>query len=153
MHVTGSLRGLRQIPTPALALGLAGALPFLIGALLVAQQGGAGAWGAMFLIFYGAVILAFVGGIHWGTAMAQAEPSLERLTVSVLPALVGWVSLAAAGPVGFVIQAVAFAALLAYELWTSRQGWTPGWYPALRWPLTVIVVLCLALAAVTTDLW
>ena len=41
------------------------------------------------------------------------------------------------------------AGLLAYDLWTIRQGYAPGWYASLRWQLTtaVVVLLGLALAA------
>jgi hypothetical protein len=151
--VAGIFKAIRQVPIAALGLGLAGALPFIAGALLTAQRGGAGAWGALFLIFYGAVILSFLGGVHWGSAMAQGEPGLERLGASVLPALVAWLALAISGPLGFIILAVAFALLLAYDLVATRERRAPAWYPALRWPLTLVAIACLLLAAATTDLW
>ncbi len=81
-----------QIPTLALWLGYAGLLPF-IGLML-------GLWFAperldaflmRALLSYSAVILSFMGAIHWALAMhAEGDTARRHMTFSVLPALIGW---------------------------------------------------------------
>ena len=39
---------------------------------------------------YGAVILTFVGAVHWGYAMRDEEIRWGRMTWSVTPSLVAW---------------------------------------------------------------
>ena len=82
----------------AMHLGYAGLIPFVSGALgvWVAPSG----WRPFVmtaLLDYAAVILAFMGAIHWGLAM-RAQASDERaklqLGLSVIPALLGWVAIA-----------------------------------------------------------
>ena len=79
-------------------LGLAGLLPFAGAALafFAAPDSWRGfAEGA--LIAYGAVILSFLGAVHWGLALRapveEAPMGPARLTLGVLPALVSWVAL------------------------------------------------------------
>ena len=49
----------------------------------------------MALVAYGAVILAFLGGVHWGFALPEPSGRGERarLVLGVVPSLVGWVAL------------------------------------------------------------
>ncbi|CAI7754539.1 unnamed protein product [Closterium sp. NIES-53] len=101
--------GLASVPLVPLVLGLAGAIPFVALAppicslvplpeLLASQPAAAQA-------AYGAAILAFLGGPHWGLAMARyaattSEASLGNFSVSaarymwsVAPSLAAWVAL------------------------------------------------------------
>ena len=136
------------IPAPAAWLGAAGALPFLAAVVLVLAAGPeTGAWAALAVRAYGAVILSFMGGIHWGLAMAQGGTSWARLGLAVLPALLGWMALLLPLPFGLPLLAAAFAVLLAGDLQAVRAGLAPGWYPRLRWPLSAVVILCLFIAA------
>jgi hypothetical protein len=139
---------LASVPSAARGLGLAGALPFLAAALAVLAGGETSALGRAVLLGYGAVILAFMGGIHWGAAMSQDATSWERLGSSVVPALVGWGGLLLGGRAGLLLLAAAFAALLLHDLAATRRDALPAWYPALRRPLTLIVVACLVLGGV-----
>lgn len=136
------------IPEPAALLGAAGLLPFLAGALGAWDTGALGAWARGALLAYGAVILSFLGGVHWGLAMAAGRPSWLRYAASTVPALLGWLSLLLSAPLGFVLLAASFAALLAFDRAAVRAGEAPAWYPALRWPLTLVVVLSLLLALI-----
>jgi hypothetical protein len=137
----------RDVPPAAFLLGFLGAVPFVGLALLTLQGGGPGGWAAAALLAYGAVILAFMGGVHWGWAMAADEPSLERLGLAVLPALVGWAGYLLGGAPGLVVLALGFLGLLRLDLEAVAAGRVAPWYPQLRWPLTVIVVASLALGA------
>lgn len=132
-----------QVPIAALQLGLAGAMPFAVLAILSSVFD----WAGTLLLLYAGSILAFMGGIQWGSAMAQDTSSFFRLGISVTPALVGWAAMILGGYVGFLILSAAFALLLFYDLYATRRNFVPRWYPNLRIPLSLVVIVCLLLAA------
>lgn len=126
-------------------LGLGGLLPFLAGvALLIAGRTGDGAYFA--LAAYAAVILSFVGAVHWGAAIWLQSPKPAReFIASVLPALVAWVALLLPLRPGLALLAAAFAGWYAWERY-AIWSWYPRWYARLRTLLTTIVVASLLLA-------
>lgn len=144
-----------EAPPPAAAnwLGFAGLIPFV--GLTVALLFGQGDWlaAARFaLLGYGVAILSFMGGVHWGRAMsqpasAQRTSSTVDYTVSVVPALAAWSAFALPPSVQLIWLAGCFAALGMYDVLGARSLNFPAWYPGLRWRLTLVVVLCLGLAA------
>lgn len=141
-----------QIPLSVLLLGWAGVLPFAGLALAVAfgfplpfvQP-------ESLLIGYGAVILSFMGGVHWGLAMQSATPdgtvaAAWHYAFSVIPALIAWAAVALAPSLALIVLAAAFLVLLGFDVaWTSGRA-APRWYGQLRIQLTTAVVLCLGLA-------
>lgn len=141
-------------PAVPLLLALGGLVPFLWGAASVLLPGLA-EWGTrMFgprfvgpylLVFYGAVILSFMGGVLWGFAARAGAPA-TAYALSVVPAL--WALFFTGGgagrAAGFLIAG--FAGLLALDLVFARAGLAPGWWLALRLPLTGAACLCLAVA-------
>lgn len=141
-----------QIPLPVLLLGWGGVLPFA-GLALALAFGFPGPFPQpeAMLVGYGAVILSFMGGVHWGLAMQSALRDGEgaaawHYAFSVIPALVAWAALALAPSVALIVLAAAFLVLLVFDVaWASRRG-APGWYGRLRFQLTTAVVLCLGLA-------
>jgi hypothetical protein len=111
-------------------------------------------WAAHALLAYGATILSFLGGIHWGLAISTAggtgtDRLPTRLFLSVMPSLAGWVALLVAGKSGLLLLAIAIAAMLAVDLRATRLGDAPLWYPRLRIPLSGVVVASLLLGALT----
>ena len=141
----------RHVPRAAAFLGAAGVLPF-VAATAVAIWGGSWAGFAhLALLAYGAVILSFLGGIHWGLALRQLEPDPRLLVQGVLPSLVGWAAILLGGMAGLLLLALAFAAVLALDHHLARDGTAPPWYLRLRLPLTAAVVACLVLAAVAAG--
>lgn len=138
------------IPTMALALGIAGLVPFvgLAGIIVLnAHLPATDAWRALSL--YGAVILSFMGGVHWGLAMAHSVSS--GYLASVVPALVAWFAVAFLPPrPSTTMLAIGFGLLLLYDLATVRQGHAPTWYGPLRRGLTLIVLASLAAALLAT---
>jgi hypothetical protein len=71
------------------ALGWSGLLPFVSGALAVSV--GPPAWhdtALRALIAYGAVIVSFLGGIHWGSPTSAAHDSARAW--GVVPSLLAW---------------------------------------------------------------
>lgn len=137
---------LPDVPPAAAALGLAGVLPFAAAALATLGGGPAGAFAGGALLAYGAVILSFLGGIHWGLAIDRGQAGYRRLGVGVLPSLVGWAALLAGGAWGLALLAAAFLLVLVADVRLTRDGAAPGWFPRLRVVLTNAVVLCLLVA-------
>jgi hypothetical protein len=137
---------LPDVPAPAAVLGLAGVVPFAASAL---GSFWLGASATAALLAYGAVILSFLGGIHWGLAIGQRDPSYRRLGLGVVPSLVGWAPLLLGGAGGLLLLAAAFVAVLALDFQLSRGVMAPAWFPRLRTLLTVAVVLCLLVAVVS----
>jgi hypothetical protein len=126
-------------------IGLAGAMPFLDGPprMLVAHA----------LVAYGATILSFLGGVHWGLAIGSQSSAEHgklpaRLTLSVMPSLAGWAALLVSETSGLFILAVAVAAMLWVDIWATQTGQAPLWYPKLRIPLTCVVVATLLIGAI-----
>jgi len=137
----------RQAPsTVPVALGLAGLLPFLAAAAGALALGGAGAGvAATGAALYGAVILSFLGGVHWGTGLRDgggAGPFLWGVTPSLVAFLAAFLPLPwmlAVLSAGFVVAGAVDVAAF------SRTG--PRWYVRLRIALTLVVVTALALTA------
>ena len=154
-----------RVPYSAAWLGGLGAVPFvaLATALHLLDDTSFPQY-AFALATYGAVILSFLGGIHWGMAIAapksnssalaanatmgKAADTLGRhLGLSVVPSLVGWGALFLLTPMALVVLALAFAMMLWFDLRASQNGEAPSWYPKLRWPLTLTVVASLLVGA------
>jgi len=132
------------IPQPAAWLGGLGALLFACltaGALFTSVE--TAAWLEHTLLIYGAVVLSFLGGIHWGLAMASDDMSWPRMMVAVVPSLVGWLSVLLPSPWSLWIIGFGFGGMLIADHTATGREYTPLWFPRLRYPLTFVVVVCL----------
>lgn len=142
----------RSCPVPAVPriLGAAGAIPFVLLVAVSWIQGPHQAPSQYALLVYGAVILSFVGALHWAFAMIAAgltERARNRHYLwSVVPALLGWVAL--------LLPPVATLLLLVAGFWShylldrrlAARVALPDWYLPLRLGLTLTVSLALLLA-------
>lgn len=132
-------------------LGYAGLLPF-VAALLGFVLGGElrQPYFARQFIAYGAVILSFVGAVHWGRALGAGRMPVMRMSIGILPALLAWAALLLpARPAAWLLLA-GFVALRAWEASPPVAQTLPAWYRQLRTRLTLAVgllVLLFALAA------
>ena len=122
-------------------MGYLGLLPFIFAA--------AGVWFNLpwvipILAAYGAVILSFVGAIHWGLAMVQRSVSAPVFYASIVPALVAWVALLIPTILGLPLLAAGF---VGWRLWEQRNvgPLLPGWFRAMRTVLTIGAVASLLL--------
>jgi hypothetical protein len=139
---------LRIVPPAAKWLGFAGVLPFAAGALASLPIGGdLRPFGAQILVAYGAIILSFMGGVHWGTAMMRGDADWGPLGRSVAPALLALPAALIGAAAGLVLLAAGFLGLWAYDEQETAAGRAPRWYPALRRPLTAMVATSLAIGA------
>ena len=138
----------RSLPPLALVLGLAGLIPFAAcGYAALTANGGPA---AQALAAYAAVILAFLGGVHWGFALPEPSGRAERarLGLGVVPSLIGWVALllviAVGTEAGLGLLLVGFALLTVVEARAARAGLMPPGYMALRYGLSAAVLTILA---------
>ena len=142
-------------PRAAMALGFAGLIPFVWGALTVLAPGlgapvaaglGERFVGVPVLIGYGTVILCFMGGVLWGFA-TRAEPELQWKAYgsAVLPPL--WVFFMVGGTPAASMSAlfVGFFALLSLDLQFGQWKLTPPWWIGLRIVLTLVTMVCLGI--------
>jgi Protein of unknown function (DUF3429) len=91
----------------AFRLGYLALLPFVIGAALVwIVREQAHPYVTSALSAYAAVVLAFIGGIHWGFGFAQAHAQPRLFVWGVVPALVAWVAVVMQPYAGLVVHGV-----------------------------------------------
>lgn len=130
-------------------LGYAGLLPFL-GAATASWVGGPELQpiAAMVLLTYAAVIVSFLGGIHWGWAMAHpGQGSSTALAWGVTPSLVAWTALLMPSSTGGLwLSAAALALCWAVDRPLYRQRGLAAWLP-LRTQLSTVALLCCAAGA------
>lgn len=129
-------------------LGYAGLIPFFVFSIATWVSLPLAINPHFVLTAYAAVILSFMGAIHWGIAMTEQSAIANReLSLSVVPALLGWLALLMPSLFGYGLLILCFALLYMADSYTNRQGLLPVWYLPMRMVLTTVVVLCLAVAA------
>lgn len=139
----------RRIPPPALVLGLAGVVPFAacaIGLWVLEPQQATRALFAM--IGYGAVILSFLGGVHWGRVMLVNSGWTDYL-YAVTPSLAAWIALLIQhdhADVGLLLLLISFLAAFMVDRRLVTVGQFPAWFGRLRLLLSSLVALCLVAA-------
>jgi hypothetical protein len=138
----------KGVPVLAQWLGYAGLAPFVAGALeLWLLPGVLVDFIERALLTYAAVILSFMGAVHWGLAMRSHRDVINlQLGLSVIPALLAWVALMLPAVAAYPVFILCFIALYVFDLQAVKAHMVPGWYPTLRLPLTIGVVLSLAVA-------
>jgi hypothetical protein len=143
------------LPAGAQALGFAGLIPFVAAALatLVLGDPAARELAGRALLGYGAVILSFLGGVHWGLVLRDrpAQP-VKPLVAGVLPSLAGWASLLLPYEQALAAQVACFGGFWLYEHRVLGAAvLTPGYLALRRW-LSLIVCATLALALMAPAL-
>lgn len=135
------------IPPIVKWLGYGGLLPFVVSAFAVwADSINSSLWRGA-LIAYGAVILSFVGALHWGLAMSQSDMTAHQRTHyfvwSVVPALMAWFALLMTSKYASIVLVVGFL----IHFWQDRRlvqvTNLPAWYLPLRLRLTFVASLAL----------
>jgi hypothetical protein len=136
---------------PPLILGIGGLIPF-VG--LAAMAGfGPEAWhdySLLALSCYGAVILAFVGALHWGYALKRSASRGEawlQYAFSVAPALLAWLSLLLPVSTALRVQAAGLLVCYVFDRVSARGDPVPAWFLKLRAVLTAVGAASLALAS------
>ena len=143
---------LQRSPPPHVAwLGYGGLLPF-VGLVILSgvDSHRSAAWSGA-LLGYGAVILSFVGALHWGFAMSAPglDPTQRRRAFvwSVVPALLAWPATLLDGSGAAFLLVLGFALHLAQDHRLAGPAALPPWYLPLRWRLTLVACTCLLASA------
>jgi hypothetical protein len=144
-----ALQALQQA-TLARQLGWAGVLPFVGGALLLwlvpASQPQAHAFAALALSGYAAVIISFLGGVHWGVALRQDAPDLRLLAWGVTPSLLAWVALLMPAYAALVVHGAVLLLCWAVDRRLYPQHGLERWL-TLRFRLSAVASACCFLGA------
>ncbi|EEP80463.1 conserved hypothetical protein [Uncinocarpus reesii 1704] len=153
---------LKDVPKEALYLGLAGVMPYLATSLQTvylswemnnALTTGSGKFisgeSAELLmnvieplqIGYGAVILSFLGAVHWGLEWAGygGKVGYKRYATGVIAPAVAWPTLLLPAEYALITQFCAFTFLYYSDARAAVKGWTPPWYHMYRFVLTFVV--------------
>lgn len=138
------LSQLKCAPFPAIVYGFGGVIPFLFPPLYF-LVGSYSSFLATSQLMYGASILAFIGGVKWGSAVAKGDISHEQIGWSTVPSLVAWLSLLVPEPIGFLMVSSGLVGALYMDLVSSKY---PPWFFALRYSLTGVAVTSLTISFV-----
>jgi hypothetical protein len=152
----------RRLPPTALILGIAGLIPFIgLGFAALSTSNAVDSEHVLYgLVGYGAVILAFLGGIHWGFVLhpsalpegmtPDTRRDATRLGLGVLPSLIGWAALLTPAfgvpEVGLGVLIAGFIAVLVTE--ARDRARLPVGYMAMRWALSIVVLAVLVVVLV-----
>ena len=133
--------------TPRL-LGFAGILPFYLSlaAVLMWPQS---QLALISLIGYGAVILSFLGAVHWGMAMQEPDQTQagRSYVFSVVPALLGWLAFISPYQPALIVLAAGFGWVWLRE-YQKPPSLMPAWYRQLRGVLTAAILPALIIGAI-----
>jgi small-conductance mechanosensitive channel len=138
-------------------LGYGGLIPFVVLAAVAAVGGDYAGFCSHALFSYGAVILSFVGALHWAFAMTCPELSEPRrdatLRWSVVPALVAWLALLITPAAAGVVLVAGFLAQYLQDRRLASQASLAAWYLPLRLRLTTVACACLVAGAFAARQW
>ena len=138
---------LSTVPAPARTIGLAGLIPFVACAVAVwAGTPEIQLEGLRMQMGYAAVILTFLGGVHWGRALqtdSMAGIGWERLIWSVTPCLIAWIALRMHPAIALFVFIGTFSLAFFIDRRAVKAGFLPDWYLDLRKVLTLGALMCL----------
>ena len=140
----------QEVPPAPVVLGLAGLAPFIGLAALALLAPGLRDATLRALLGYGAVILSFVGALHWGYAVrrdARGWAAWIQYGWSVVPALMAWATVLLPMHAGLRVQAAALVACLLVDHAMARADPVPAWLLRLRALLTAVAAGALTLVS------
>ncbi|KAI9888279.1 MAG: hypothetical protein M1814_000769 [Vezdaea aestivalis] len=162
---------LSSVPREAYLIGLAGVLPYLatsastfylawdINYAFLHGQGfllsGEMAEKLLHLIEpiqvgYGAVIISFLGAIHWGLEFAGygGKQGYRRYAYGVVAPAVAWPTIFFPVEYALITQFLAFTILYSTDAGATKKGWAPHWYGMYRFVLTFVVGASIVLSLI-----
>lgn len=123
-------------------LTCAGAIPFVVLSWYLIVTRKVEPWAVKALTSYGAIILSFLGGIHWGRGIETNYPA--RFWFAIVMSLYGWLAYLTPWPAAPTLLAVGFAGAWWID---HRDANLPKRYKFLRLSVTAVVAVHLLLAA------
>jgi len=134
--------------TLAHGLGVLGLIPFVALAVLIAAAPTETPLLSRALLYYGATILAFLGGVYWGLALRADESVYPAfLALAVVPQLIGFGALLLPTPWAHVLLAAALVGVLVIDVAYWRTSLMPRWLLSLRVMLSLVAAISMFVAA------
>ncbi|MEO6279604.1 DUF3429 domain-containing protein [Roseateles sp.] len=131
-------------------LGYAGLVPFVLGCALIWLIGGRDldqhAFVSLAMSAYAGLVIAFLGGIHWGLSFARGLPWRQPLVWGVCAALLGWLGVLMAPYAGLAMHGGVLIACYVIDRRVYPQLGAADWL-TLRFRLTLVAALSCFLAA------
>lgn len=135
-------------------LAYAGLVPFvMLAVLLWLVDADLHPFVALAMAGYGASIVSFLGGIHWGIGFRNTirmhNAPLFNFGWGVMPSLLAWIAITMPAYAGLPLLAIILGLCYAVDRKTYPEVGLQEWLP-MRWHLTVVAALsCLIGAAAT----
>ncbi|KAI5209711.1 hypothetical protein AUEXF2481DRAFT_30298 [Aureobasidium subglaciale EXF-2481] len=159
------------VPREAYTLGMAGVLPYLGTSVstvycaweinhahntgsgfLMSEQTAEAALHVLepLQVGYGAVIISFLGAVHWGLEFAGfgGTQGYKRYAIGVWTPAVAWPTILLPVEYALITQFIAFNFLYYTDSRACKRGWTPPWYAVYRFVLTFIVGASIVLSLI-----
>ncbi len=137
-------------PNPvALRLGYAGLIPFVAGAVLawlLPPYSDEHVFAVEGLARYAALIVSFLGGIHWGLGMRASVPSPGPFVWGVVPSVLAWIAVLMPAYAGLVVLGALLIVCYLVDRKAYRVHDAQRWL-TLRFRLTAVASLSCFLAA------
>ena len=140
--------------TIATLLGIAGLIPFILCLVVLLIRPLEAAAATAVMVAYGAVILSFLGAVHWGFALepggviTDTRLNQQRLGFGVLPSLIGFLALIILMIVNLPVLSLAilaagfFLTVVVQTIGRGRNIVAPN-YLVMRWGVTIVVLAIL----------
>ena len=142
------------LPRTVAWFGYGGLIPFLALAPASLLDHHHGALWSDALVAYGAIILSFIGALHWGLAMTLPELTERQRSAwfawSVVPALIAWPAVLFSPIVAAPLLVIGFIAHYLQDRRLAGQATLPGWYLPLRLRLSGVAVVCLVAGVIAS---
>ncbi|KZT27332.1 hypothetical protein NEOLEDRAFT_1130863 [Neolentinus lepideus HHB14362 ss-1] len=164
-----------SVPRPYITVGLLGGVPYIGTAATVvylARQAGLAVAGVNvgmdpgvastildqalnIQVTYGAVMLSFLGALHWGMEFAGygGSKGYARLALGAAPVLYAWPTLALQPTTALIVQWIGFTVLWWADLKATGAGWAPQWFSQYRFYLSILVGTCIIGSLAGTSFW
>jgi len=106
-------------------------------------------------VTYGAVMLSFLGALHWGMEFAGfgGHKGYSRLALGAAPVIYAWPTLALDPTMALIAQWVGFTGLWYADLRATSAGWAPKWYSQYRFYLSLLVGTSIIGTLASTSYW
>jgi hypothetical protein len=131
-------------------LGYAGLVPFVLGCALIWLIGDRDldqhTFVSLGLSAYAGLVIAFLGGMHWGLAFAHGLPGRQPLVWGVSAVLLGWLGVLMPPYAGLALHGGVLVACYLVDRRAYPQLGAADWL-TLRFRLTAVAALSCFLAA------
>lgn len=131
-------------------LGYAGLAPFVVGAALIWLIDGRDldqhAFVSLALSAWAGLVIAFLGGIHWGLSFVRGLPGRQPLLWGVSAVLLGWLGVLMSPYAGLALHGGVLIACYVVDRRVYPQLGASDWL-TLRFRLTAVASLSCFLAA------